>query len=114
MNAVEIARICHEANRAYCLATGDYVAEPWEEAPNWQRASVIEEVEKALANPNLKPEESHQGWLHRKLEEGWSYGPVKDPEKKQHPCCLSYVELPEQHRVKDDLFLATIRVLSRK
>ena len=41
MNIEDIARICHEANRAYCKAFGDDSHLPWDSAPQWQRESAI-------------------------------------------------------------------------
>ena len=35
-------------------------------------------------------------------------GPVKDPEKKEHPCFLPYDELPLSQRIKDYLFTAVV------
>ena len=30
----------------------------------------------------------------REEADGWKYGPVKDPEKKEHPCFVPYDDLP--------------------
>jgi hypothetical protein len=104
------ARAAHEVNRAYCLALGDQTQLPWEEAPDWQRSSAIEGVAGALDGNT--PEQSHEGWLREKAETGWKYGPVKDPEKREHPCCVPYAELPPAQRVKDDLYLAVVRAMA--
>jgi hypothetical protein len=108
----EIARVCHEANRAYCAALGDMSQLPWEDAPDWQRTSAIKGVEFALANPSAPPSASHDSWLEEKRATGWKYGPVKDPEKKEHPCFRPYEELPAEQRRKDALFLAIVRALA--
>jgi hypothetical protein len=101
------ARAAHEVNRAYCLALGDVSQPPWEEAPEWQRSSARNGVAGALAGNT--PEQSHEGWLAEKAAAGWKYGPVKDPNKKEHPCFTSYARLPPEQRKKDDLFLSTVR-----
>jgi len=101
------ARAAHEANRAYCLALGDTSQPPWEQAPDWQRESALAGVVEALAGNT--PEQSHEGWTRRKLAEGWTYGPVKDPEVKRHPCLVPYADLPPEQRAKDTLFLAVVR-----
>lgn len=102
----------HMANRAYCQAIGDESQPIWEEAPAWQRSSAINGVKAAL-NPEQTPRNSHEGWLAQKRAEGWRYGPVKDPDKKEHPCFVEYDELPAEQRVKDDIFLATVRSMAR-
>jgi len=86
MNVESIAKVCHEANRAYCQSIGDMSQPAWEDAPEWQRASAIKGVEFARDNPSAPPSASHDSWLEEKRATGWKFGPVKDPEKKEHPC----------------------------
>lgn len=109
MKAEEIARVCHEANRAYCTTQGDDSQAPWEDAADWQRSSAVECVEAALADPKQTPALSHEAWLAQKVATGWKYGAVKDAEKKEHPCLLPYDQLPKEQRLKDYLFLAIVR-----
>jgi hypothetical protein len=106
---VRIARIAHEVNRAYCLSIGDASQPAWEEAPQWQKDSAIAGVDAHLANPKISPKESHEAWLIHKLEDGWVFGPVKDPVAKQHPCIVPYELLPQEQRTKDYLFGAVVR-----
>ena len=46
-----------------------------------------------------------------KEAEGWQYGEVKDPDNLRHPCMLDYDELPEDQRIKDELFLSICKAL---
>ena len=108
MEPHEIAKICHEANRAYCQTLGDTSQKPWEEAPDWQKQSAINGVEYHLANPDSKPSRSHEMWLKEKESTGWKYGPVKCPEKKEHPCCVPFKDLPPEQQIKDILFINII------
>ncbi|WP_439392560.1 RyR domain-containing protein [Bradyrhizobium sp. PMVTL-01] len=106
-----IARVCHEVNRAYCQAIGDNSQLTWADAPDWQRQSAITGVKHTLANPNSGPESSHESWLEEKRRDGWKYGPVKNPETKEHPCFVPYAELPVEQRAKDYLFQAVVRTV---
>jgi hypothetical protein len=110
----DIARVCHEVNRAYCQAIGDFSQAPWDEAPQWQKDSAIAGVKHALANPNTTPEQSHESWLAQKRADGWTWGPKKNPDVKLHPCFRPYAELPTEQKVKDYLFLAICRALSKE
>lgn len=101
------ARTAHEVNRAYCIALGDNSQPSWEEAPDWQKDSARNGVKFHSKEPRT-PEESHESWLKQKEAEGWKYGPVKDADKKEHPCFLPYHRLPEEQKVKDYLFKAVI------
>ena len=106
--AVElIAKICHNVNKVYCSSSGDDSQPEWENAPKWQRESAIKGVEFHLEN-EATPEMSHESWLAEKKRDGWIYGPVKDSEKKEHPCFVDYSELPKEQQIKDYLFKAIV------
>jgi len=45
---------------------------------------------------NAGPEKSHESWMKVKEIDGWKWGPVKDPEKKEHPCMVPFSELPKE------------------
>ena len=113
MNIEEIARITHEANRAYCQALGDYSQLPWEDAPEWQKESAINGVKFHIDNPDADPEAGHNAWLAQKASDGWVYGLVKDEAKKEHPCCVPYSELPVEQRAKDFIFRSIVHALSQ-
>jgi len=111
MTKNDIARVAHEVNRAYCQSLGDNSQLPWEEAPEWQQKSAVNGVEFHLAHPDSQPRSSHENWLAEKRKDGWTYGPVKDPDKKEHPCFVPYEALPAAQQAKDYLFLAVVRAL---
>lgn len=111
MNLADIARVAHEVNRAYCEALGDSSQAPWEEAPEWARETVVNGVLMHLAHPDATPADSHRSWLTHKVSEGWVYGPVKDPERREHPCMVPYEELPAEQRAKDYLFRGVVHAM---
>lgn len=111
MTIEQIAELAHEANRLYCRSLGDNSQLPWSEAPKWQKDSAINGVQFHLANPESKPSDSHESWLKEKRDAGWTFGPVKDPEKKQHPCFVPYEALPAAQQLKDKLFLSVVRAV---
>lgn len=105
------ARAAHEVNRAYCITHGDSSQLSWVEAPDWQRDSSRQGVAMALAGAT--PEETHESWVKEKIRTGWRYGPVKDAEKKEHPCIRAYAGLSEEQRRKDDLYLSVVRAMAK-
>lgn len=107
-----IAQVAHEINRAYCDSLGDASQPAWADVPEWQQASALAGVDMHLANPDATPEQSHASWLAQKVADGWVYGEVKDAEKKQHPCCVPYDELPPEQKAKDYLFRAVVHSLN--
>lgn len=105
---VKIARTCHEVNRAYCMSIGDFSQPEWDSAPEWQKTSAIKGVIFHIDNPEAGPSARHDEWLKEKTQQGWKYVPVKDADKKEHPCFVPYDELPENQKVKDALFIAVV------
>jgi hypothetical protein len=112
MMIVDIAAVCHEANRALCAVNGDHSQPSWIAAPEWQRASAIDGVLHAYAFPDATPEDSHNNWMAGKIADGWVYGEVKDTVAKTHPCMVPFDQLPEWQQKKDKLFLAIVRALA--
>ena len=112
MDIVSIAIICHNVNRAYCQALGDASQPTWADAPQWQRESAILGVELHMTHPEDGPEASHVSWLAAKVADGWKYGPVKNAEKKEHPCCVTYNQLPVAQQAKDFIFCEIVHQLA--
>jgi hypothetical protein len=112
MNPAQIAKICHEANRALCENQGDYTQRPWDDAEDWQRESALDGVLFHLAHPEAGPSAGHQNWLAQKEREGWKYGEVKNPERKEHPCFVPFAELPPEQQAKDYLFQGIVAALA--
>lgn len=104
------ARAAHEVNKTYCEALGDNSQPSWEDAPDWQRSSAKNGVAGALAGNSAAA--SHASWLEEKRLAGWKWGPVKNPEKKEHPCMVAYNELPPEQQMKDKLFLQSVQIMA--
>ena len=117
MDAIEqVAKVCHEANRAYCETLGDASQPSWESAPEWQKDSARNGVKFHFAQlatgAEPSPSASHDSWLEQKRREGWKFGPVKDAEKKEHPCFVPYEQLPIEQRLKDYIFAAICKAFA--
>lgn len=111
MTIEQIAKVAHELNKAYCESIGDTSQPTWEDASDWQKSSAVNGVKFHLENPTAGPSASHDSWLKQKEEEGWKYGEVKDPEKKEHPCFVPYEKLPTEQKAKDHIFRQVIHSL---
>jgi hypothetical protein len=115
MDVVEtIARVAHEMNRTWCVADDDNSQLPWEEAPEWQRESARNGVRFHMENPDASDSASHDNWMAEKLADGWTYGLVKDPEAKTHPCIVPFEELPPSQQFKDHLFRGVVHTMLSK
>lgn len=111
MTIENIARVCHEVNRAICEAAGDHTQRPWDRAEQWQRDSAVKGVNFAMQNPDAPASAQHEAWMADKLADGWRHGPAKDAAAKVHPCLVPYDELPFEQRVKDHVFRAVVATM---
>lgn len=107
----KIAIMCHQANKAWCWLNGDESQNDWIYSEEWQRQSAIKGVQFRLENPEAGDDAQHNAWLQDKINDGWKYGPVKDAEKKEHPCIVQFNALPEFQKKKDALFCAIVDTL---
>ena len=114
MTVEQIAQVAHEVNKAYCEAMGDFSQQPWDKAADWQIKSAIDGVNFHLNHQEAGPDASHNNWMKDKLENGWAYGPEKDPENKLHPCIVPFNELPKEQQAKDYIFKQVIHSLKNQ
>ncbi|XP_061087166.1 ryanodine receptor 2-like [Conger conger] len=57
-------------------------------------------------------ENIHELWVMNKIELGWTYGTVRDDNKRQHPCLVEFSKLPEQERSYNlQMSLETLKTL---
>jgi len=110
MTIMDIARVCHEVNKAYCEAIGDNSQPLWDEAPQWQKDSAKTGVLMHHTS-DVGPEASHKSWMDEKERTGWKYGSIKDPEKKEHPCMVPFDKLPKEQQAKDHIFRQIVHSL---
>lgn len=107
----EIARVCHEANRAMQHNLNDPCpSRPWDQESDFLKENTINGVR--LIRLGYSKEEMHEEWCDRMKEGGWIWGPVKDTPGKEHPCLVSYRDLPSTQRHKTEVIRAIVVTLS--
>lgn len=110
LNIDGIARVCHEANRAYCLMTNDPGLPNWEGLEESYRESTRTGVRAAMEGKTHK--QMHDSWMQERRGQGWQYGPVLDRAAKIHPNLIPYADLPEAQKRKDALFSNIVRAIT--
>ncbi len=108
---ITVARIAHQVNKAWCEYNGDMSQPDWDDAPDWQQSSAINGVLFHSLNPDAGNDASHNSWMKEKVDGGWVYGEVKDPDASPptHPCIVPFEELPRDQQFKDQLFRTICR-----
>lgn len=108
---LKIAKVCHQANKAWCEANKDNSQKDWYDAEEWQRQSAMKGVAFRINNPDAGHDAQHNSWMKEKTDDGWVYGEVKDAEAKTHPCIVPFESLPKFQQQKDALFCAIVDAL---
>lgn len=68
----------------------------------------LEELTEAIA------ENAHDIWARARMDEGWTYGPVRNDDLKQHPDLVPYSQLPDSEKEYDRLMaMNTLRLVRR-
>ncbi|MDE5585345.1 MAG: Ryanodine receptor Ryr [Muribaculaceae bacterium] len=68
----------------------------------------LEELTEAIA------ENAHDVWARARMDEGWTYGPVRDDARKLHPDLVPYAKLPETEKEYDRIMaMNTLRLVRR-
>ena len=59
-------------------------------------------------------ENVHEVWAENRIKEGWTYGKRRDDNKRQHPCLIPYVDLPEEEKAYDrNTAFGTLRLITK-
>lgn len=98
MKIEQIARVCHEANSAYCQALGDNSQPACEDTPQSQRDSAMLGVKLHTESPDAGPQESHESCMAQKVADGLTYGTEKQPDLKQGHCTVPFSALPREQQ----------------
>lgn len=54
----------------------------------------------------------HDVWAQSRINDGWTYGPERNDERKEHPCLVEYEELPDSERAYDrDTAIGTLKLI---
>lgn len=107
-----VARIAHEANRAYCLTLGDLSHRAWNNTDDLTKQCTIRGVQFFRRNPGADASALHNNWMRDKAAQGYRYGPVKCPRALTHPCMVPFEQLPADQQFKDHLFAQIVRLAS--
>ncbi|MEQ8405949.1 MAG: RyR domain-containing protein [Oceanicaulis sp.] len=107
-----LARVVHAAMSAYARTLGEAGFPDWDAAPQWMRDSTMDGVARRLADPGAPVERQHEIWMEERQAAGWTHGPVKDADKREHPSLVPYARLPETEKRKDALFAAVVDALN--
>ena len=80
--------------------------------PNPKNLDAIVLPEDLSALTERIAENVHEVWAASRIAQGWTYGSVRDDEKKQTPCLVPYADLPEEEKQYDrDTAMETLKLI---
>lgn len=102
----------YECARLQAIAVdAPVVPELWPERDQAFRTQFVAYVDGLCkADEFPSPEEAHDSWWRAYEAMGWTYGPVRDVEKKTHPDMVSFDQLEQREQDKDAVFLALVKI----
>ena len=84
-----------------------YTPKPVDTSDVTLSAEILELAEKLAEN-------THEVWSAGRINGGWTYGKVRDDEKKKNPCLVPYGELPESEKEYDrNTALETLKLITK-
>ena len=74
--------------------------------------SNVQLPEELMALAEAISKNVHEVWAQNRMNEGWTYGPVRDDKKRQTPCLIPYEQLPEEEKAYDrNTALGTLKLI---
>ena len=89
---VGVAKVVHEATRAFNETLGDFTYGPWSTTPPWYQRILVECIT-FLLTKNMDVNQLHIYWSGKMVENGWKYGLLMNPKTKEHPNIKNFKEL---------------------
>jgi len=96
----------------YYMVTASYISTEYNPQPidvgNIDLDADLEDLTEAIA------ENAHDIWARARMDEGWTYGPVRDDKQKHHPDLVPYAKLPDSEKQYDRIMaMNTLRLVRR-
>lgn len=82
--------------------------------PNPEDISAIQLPAELMPLVEQMAENVHEVWAQSRIEQGWTYGPVRNDTLKLHPCLVPYELLPEEEKQYDrDTAISTLKLVHK-
>lgn len=103
--------VYNAARLAAIAADAPIIPELWADRESAFKTQFVDVIKKQCGpDRSADPEALHEEWVVAYAKMGWTYGEVRDPEKKTHPDMVPYWELGQLERDKDAVFVALCEI----
>jgi hypothetical protein len=105
-----VAKIVHQAIKAYAESTGDRSINDWQFTSAPDRSKLVRSVAFRIDYPDLHSRDIHQNWIRMRMDDGWTHGEY-DSDYKTHPLLVEYTQLDPVTKIKNSLLCAIVDAL---
>ncbi len=102
------ARVFYAASLAMSEVLGN-PQPPWDELPAWQQDAMVDITRRSMMGAS--PQQLHVLWVQHYTAKGWTYGPKKNWEIKQHPVIIPWHKLSLAYQARFKLWQAIVMTL---
>jgi hypothetical protein len=102
------ARVFYAASQAMSEVLGN-PQPPWDELPAWQQQAMTDVTRRCIMG--AAPQQLHALWVQHYTAQGWTYGPKKNRETKQHPVITPWHKLSLPYQARFKLWQAIVMTL---
>lgn len=100
------------------ISAGSYMVSVTKEKPVYRprplKLDGVDIAPELLTLSESIAENAHEVWAAGRMNEGWTYGPARDDQAKQHPDLVAYSDLTESEKQFDrDMAFNTIRLVRK-
>lgn len=106
------AQFVYEGARLQAMAVdAPVVPEPWDERELDFKAQFLNIIDRQMGEMRSgSPAELHGGWVQAYIDNGWTYGPVRDTEARTHPDMVPFDRLEQREQDKDAVFIVLCEI----
>ncbi|MDB4584824.1 hypothetical protein N9164_16870 [Draconibacterium sp.] len=108
----KIARIAHDADRAWCAAFGWPGSAGWSHCTPGDREARIEAVLMIITTPGADASTLHDDWCEVMRRNGWRHGAAHDGIARTSPGLIAFDRLPIDQQRRQAMFVGIVRALS--
>jgi hypothetical protein len=109
MNYLKVAALASQIANAIRLVNGEDELESFDMLSAKEQTARAQNVKAVIDDPGLSQEAQHVEWVKLMVSLGWRWGEVTDQKNKIHNCLVSYEDLPFLQKLKDHLFIETVK-----
>jgi hypothetical protein len=109
MKYIKIAALCSQIINAVRLVNGEDELECFDLLEAEEQNARVKNVMAVINDLGMSMKRQHDIWMNDMLAMGWKWGEETDRANKIHNCLVNYEDLNFLQKLKDHLFIETVK-----